>query len=527
MKIRPNNLKNFAGIIWVLVGGMLLTRSVPMIELASEQSGWSTTIVSLIVGAFVGAAKGRFVLGKTARRNRVRIEALTDAFIWNVFTGKTWILVASMIGLGMLLRGGAAAGWFSWTAIAAIYAGIGAAMLVSSWMYFRVIPPPLPTRIEDVGKQVRRRVGVMVANLGTPDEPTTPAVRRYLREFLGDSRVVEVWRWFWLALLNLIILPIRSPKSARAYKRVWTDAGSPLMFHSQAIADALAKKLGDGFEVCVAMRYGNPRIAAGIDHLREKGCESVIVASLFPQASNTTTGTLQAEVARVACLRRDVPALQFVGPMYEDRGYILAIADRMRLATADKNVQFYVFSFHGLPEAYIAKGDPYLEHCQVTAVRLAEELGLARDQWEMVFQSRFGDEPWLQPFADKYVVGLADKYDCIAIAVPGFAADCLETIDEIGVELREEFEEAGGKDLIVVPAINDHPLFIDALAKRITDLDPGSRTAAEAVEDPSWFVPDSELCFSCDCPRRAVGQPVSGTISAACRSCRRGLSHRI
>jgi ferrochelatase len=318
------------------------------------------------------------------------------------------LLVVGMIGLGLLLRGGAAAGWFNWASIAGIYAGIGAAMLVSSWMYFRVIPLPLPTRVESIDTQPSRRIGVMVANLGTPDAPTTKAVRRYLRQFLGDSRVVEVWRWLWFVILNGIILPLRSPRSARAYRRVWTEEGSPLMTHSQAICDALAERLGSDFEVCLAMRYGNPSIASGIDKLRAAGCENVIVASLFPQASNTTTGTLQAEVARVAGLRRDAPALQFVGAMYEDRDYIRALADRMRTSTHGKDVKFHVFSFHGLPEEYVAKGDLHLEHCRVTAVRLAEELGLSRNQWEMVFQSRFGDEPWLQPFADKFVVGLAE-----------------------------------------------------------------------------------------------------------------------
>lgn len=493
MRILPRHLKTLAGVIWVLVGGMLLTRSVPMVESASEQSGWVTTIISLIVGAFLGAAKGRFVLSRTARRNRSRIEALPSAYLWNVFTGKTWLLVVGMIGLGLLLRGGAAAGWFNWASIAGIYAGIGAAMLVSSWMYFRIIPPPLPTRVESIEPQPPRRIGVMVANLGTPDAPTTKAVRRYLRQFLWDSRVVEVWRWLWFLILNGIILPLRSPRSARAYKRVWTKHGSPLLTNSQAICDALAERLGDGFEVRLAMRYGNPSLASGIDQLRASGCENVIVASLFPQASNTTTGTLQAEVARVSGLRRDAPALQFVGAMYEDRDYIRALADRVRTSTEGKDVQFHVFSFHGLPEDYVAQGDLYLEHCRVTAVRLAEELGLSRSQWEMVFQSRFGDEPWLQPFADKFVVGLAKTYDRIAIAVPGFAADCLETIDEIGFELREEFEEAGGQELVVVPALNDHPLWIEALAKRIGGLESVAQASAEPVAPqqaseagPSW-----------------------------------------
>ena len=470
MKISPLSLKAFAGVIWILVGGMLLMRSVPMVEAASEQSGWTTTIVSLVVGALLGAGKGRFVLSKTARRNRIRIEALTEAYIWNVFTRKTWMLVVLMIGLGLLLRGGAAAGWFSWAPIAAVYAGIGAAMLVSSWAYFRVNKPPLPTRFDSLGQRPPMKIGVMVANLGTPDAPTTSAVRRYLRQFLWDSRVVEVPRWLWFIILNGIILPLRSPRSAKAYRRVWTEQGSPLLTNSQAFTDALAERLGDGFEVCLAMRYGNPSLAAGVEVLRHAGCENVIVAPLFPQASNTTTGTLQAEVAHIAGKRRDAPALQFVGPLYEDPAYIRALADRVRRSVEGKDVQFYAFSFHGIPEAYVRKGDPYLEHCRVTAVLLADELGLSRSDWEMVFQSRFGDEPWLQPYADKYVVSIATTHRRVAVVLPGFAADCLETIDEIGVELREEFDEAGGEELVVVPALNGDPAWVDAMAQSVRAL---------------------------------------------------------
>lgn len=488
MRIAPHQLKTLAGIIWVLVGGMLLTRSVPMVQSASEQSGWTTTVVSLLIGALLGAGKGKFVLSKTARRNRMRIEALSHARIWNIFTAKTWLLVVLMIGLGMLLRGGAAAGWFSWAAIAGVYAGIGAAMLVSSWVYFRVVPQPLRTRVEADHVLPRRKVGVLVANLGTPDAPTTAAVRRYLRQFLWDSRVVEVWRWLWFVILNGIILPLRGPRSARAYQRVWTEEGSPLLTNSQAFCDALTQRLGDDFEVCLAMRYGNPSLAKGIDSLCDAGCENVIIASMFPQASNTTTGTLQAEVARVAGLRRDAPALQFVGPLYDDPGYIQALAERVRRSVAGKDVQFYVFSFHGLPEAYVAKGDPYLEHCRATAVLLAEELGLDRPQWEMVFQSRFGDEPWLQPYADKFVVELAKTKRRVAIVLPGFAADCLETIDEIGVELREEFDDVGGEELVVVPALNDDPAWVEVMARSVRALTPEAAPADRAedlVQAPS------------------------------------------
>jgi ferrochelatase len=463
-------VKAIAGTVWILVGAMLLARSVPMFVSAIAQWGAFGSTLALLVGAWLGALKGKYVLSRAARRNRRRIEKMAAPRPWHVFSGITWLLIAGMIGLGLLIRAGAAAELYPWGPVAALYAGIGAAMGRSALAYFARTPPPLPTRSNEPPAAAERRRGVLVVNLGTPDAPTKPAVRRYLREFLGDPRVVEAPRWLWFFVLRCIVLPFRACRSAHAYQRVFTRQGSPLLVNSRAFTQALADELGPGFAVALAMRYGNPGIAAGLDELRRAGCEEVTVVPLFPQWSNTTTGTVQLEVARVAAQRRDPPALQFLGPLYVDPGYVAALGARVRDAAAGRAVDFHVFSFHGLPEAYVRGGDPYLRHCTATSFALASALGLQRSQWEMVFQSRFGDEPWLQPYADEFVNALAKTHRRVLIALPAFAADCLETIEEIGMTMVESFKQAGGQELVVVPALNSHPLWVAAVAARVREL---------------------------------------------------------
>ena len=470
LKTSPRVLKQLAGVIWLLVGVMLLVRSGPMLVEAHRDSGLGWTIFAAITGLLLGGVKGRYVLWKTARQNRRRLETLSSAPVWQVFTGKTWLLVVGMVGLGLALRAGASAGWYPWAPVAGLYAGIGAALGVSSMAYFVTVPPTLVTRVEQLPKSQPRPRGLLVVNLGTPDEPTTAAVRRYLKQFLGDRRVVEAPRWLWFFVLRCIILPLRGPRSAAAYQRVWGPDGSPLFKYSKATTKALAERLGEPWHVELAMRYGNPSLTAGLDRLRENGCEQVVVLPLFPQSSNTTTGTVQAEVARIVERRRDPPALQFADPFYDDAGYIEALVARVHEAAGAEPVDFYVFSFHGLPESYVRMGDPYLCQCTVTAFELARALGLQRHQWEMVFQSRFGDEPWLQPFADHFVRALADQHKRVLVTMPGFAADCLETLEEIGMEMAEDFKEAGGHELVVVPALNDHPVWVEALAQRVSSL---------------------------------------------------------
>ena len=330
--------------------------------------------------------------------------------------------------------------------------------------YLRAAPAPLHT---DPGPatdaHASARPGVLLVNLGTPDAPTPAAVTRYLREFLSDPKVVDVPRWLWAFVLNVIVIPRRRRRVAEAYGLIWGRDGSPLLTHTRAMAEGLAARLGV-VPVEVGMRYGNPSLTTAIDSLRARGVEEVVCVPLFPQASDTTTGTVQLALARAAARRPDAPALRVVPAFPDDPTYIEALAARVHEARGAAPVDRYVLSFHGLPERYVRNGDPYLEHCQRTARALAARLGLAEGEWEMAYQSRFGDEPWLQPYLDERLTQLArEGHRRVLVALPGFAADCLETLEEVGVGLARDFREAGGEELVVVPALNDHPAWIDAL----------------------------------------------------------------
>jgi len=325
------------------------------------------------------------------------------------------------------------------------------------------VSAPLPTRSETRPAPRTAPTGVLLVNLGTPDAPEPAAVRRYLREFLGDPRVVDVPRPLWTLILNAVVLPVRGGRSAAAYAKVWTEEGSPLLRHTRAAACALAGRLGEAFLVRVGMRYGNPGHARALEELVGAGCGTIVGVPLFPQASDTTTGSVYAAVHAWVGRRRDPPALRWVPPFYDDPGYVAALAARVREAVGNAPVDHYLFSFHGLPERYVRAGDPYLDHCTLTSWALADALGLERDRWEMVFQSRFGREPWLQPYLSEYAPARARAGDRrLCVVSPAFVADCLETIEEVGIALRADVEAAGG-ELIVVPAPNDAPEWVDAL----------------------------------------------------------------
>lgn len=311
-----------------------------------------------------------------------------------------------------------------------------------------------------------RRVptGVLYVNLGTPASPSVPDVRRFLREFLSDRMVVDVSRLVWWPLLNLVILPFRGPKSAHAYASIWTSEGSPLMAISRRQADLLQRELGEGYAVELAMRYGTPSIASGIERLRARGTERVIVLTAFPQYSRTTVGTVKFEVERVLARDRVPLATTFVDSWHDVPGYVDALAERCRESAGRTPIEHWVWSFHGLPERYVKNGDPYRVECERTAELLAARLGLAREQWSIAFQSRFGREPWLRPYADELVPALAAKYPRLGIAMPGFTADCLETLEEIGIRMRETFLSAGGREFVVAACVNDSRTLVRALA---------------------------------------------------------------
>lgn len=312
--------------------------------------------------------------------------------------------------------------------------------------------------------------GVLLTNLGTPDAPTPAALRRYLREFLGDPRVVELPRPVWWLVLNGVILRLRPKRSAAMYQRIWTEEGSPLLTISRRQAAALQAALRERFsgpvEVVLAMRYGSPSIAAGLAELRSAGARRVLVLPLYPQYSAATTASTFDAVAGVLMGWRWLPELRFVNQYHDDSGYIGALAGSIqRRWEVHGEPEHLLFSFHGLPREYFLAGDPYHCQCHKTARLVAERLGLAQERWAVSFQSRVGPKAWLKPYTDHTLRDWGKrKYREVHVVCPGFAADCLETLDEIANENRKLFERAGGAGFRYLPALNDTPEHIAALS---------------------------------------------------------------
>jgi len=313
------------------------------------------------------------------------------------------------------------------------------------------------------------RVGVLLVNLGSPAAPTAPALRKYLRQFLSDRRVVDLPRVFWWPLLNGIILPLRAPRSAELYRRVWTDKGPPLVSISRRQAALLRERLGDGFAVSIAMRYGEPSIDAGLRELESAGATRLVVVPMFPQFAEATVGSIRAEVPAALARIGSRLTAEFVEPFPVAPDYIDALAAQMIERADPAGVDHVVFSFHGLPQKQVDRGDPYRIQCEATARALAARLQLSPERWTLVFQSRFGPAPWLQPYADVAVPALAASAKHVLIACPGFTADCLETLDEIGNVLAETFRAAGGSELMLASCVNEHPLWIAALERLVRE----------------------------------------------------------
>ncbi|AGM40257.1 ferrochelatase [Spiribacter salinus M19-40] len=319
------------------------------------------------------------------------------------------------------------------------------------------------------------RLGVLVTNLGTPDAPTTPALRRYLAEFLGDPRVVEINRPLWWLLLHGVILRTRPKKSAAAYREVWEEGGSPLLTigkkQAEGIRQRLEKKLDGPVSVELAMRYGNPSIRDGLRKLREEGAERILVLPLYPQYSATTVGSTYDAVFDELKKWRFIPELRLIGQYADDPDYIEALANTIREHwQAHGQAEKLLFSFHGMPRRYLLNGDFYHCQCQKTARLVAERLEMADDAWQVTFQSLFGREVWLQPYTDETVKAHAEsgmkKLDVICA---GFSADCLETLEEIEGENAEIFEENGGESLRYIRALNDRDDHLDMLANLAMD----------------------------------------------------------
>lgn len=315
------------------------------------------------------------------------------------------------------------------------------------------------------------RTGILLTNLGTPDAPEPKALKRYLAEFLWDPRVVEVPRPIWWFILHGVILNIRPRRSAKAYQTVWTERGSPLLFHTQDQCDAIRSQMqehyGDDVVVEFAMRYGNPSIASALQKLEDQGVRRLLVLPLYPQYSGATTASTFDAIAKDFTGRRWLPELRMINHYHDYEPYIDALAEQIRAhRAAHGSAEKLLFSYHGVPKKYLLRGDPYHCECFKTTRLVAEKLGLGKDDYMTTFQSRFGREEWLKPYTDHTLKALAaDGVKSVQIVCPGFASDCLETIEEIGEENRDYFLEAGGTDYQYIPALNASPDHISALTQ--------------------------------------------------------------
>lgn len=309
--------------------------------------------------------------------------------------------------------------------------------------------------------------GVLLVNLGTPDEASPAAVKRFLSEFLHDQRVVDMSRWLWCPILHGVILPIRSPKVAKLYQSVWMDEGSPLMVYSRRQQRQLAEVLQVPVEL--GMTYGNPSLASGLESLKQQGCHKVLVLPLYPQYSQTTTAAVFDKVAKVLKSHPEIPELRLVHNYFDHPEYIGALAESVTEFWDNHGKPDYLLcSYHGIPKRYADNGDPYPQHCNGTTALLAEKLGLPREQMSMSYQSIFGREEWLKPYTEQTISELAQKgIKRLDVMCPAFSVDCLETLEEIAEQCRETFIEADGKEFNLIPCLNDNPAHIAMMAQLV------------------------------------------------------------
>jgi len=332
--------------------------------------------------------------------------------------------------------------------------------------------------------------GVLLAQLGTPASPAISDVRRYLREFLSDPRVIDLpapARWL---LVNLVIAPFRAPVSARAYQAVWTPAGSPLLVNSRAFAEALRRELGAGFRVALGMRYGEPRLADALAELCDAGVSRVVAFPLYPQLAESSTGTAIAAIRDAAAKRPTAPPISFVAPFFSQPGFIAALAEELRPALA-RGADHVLFSYHGLPERHVRAADPtrvhclasescceappgavlascYRAQCFATTRALSRALALPAERTTSAFQSRLGRDPWIKPWSDEELPRLAGRgVKRLAVVCPSFVADCLETLEEVGIRARDQWRALGGEELALVPCVNASRAWVRAAAELV------------------------------------------------------------
>jgi len=312
--------------------------------------------------------------------------------------------------------------------------------------------------------------GLLLVNLGSPDAPTAKAVRKYLFEFLHDKRVIDTNRFIWCPILHGIILRVRPARSAKAYAKIWDPSGgeAPLVKITRDQAAGMSARLGQNVHVEVAMRYGNPSIGAGLDMLKSKGCTQIAVLPMYPQFAGATTASVYDGVAKAFKKCKDVPEIRLLRDYHDDPRYIKTLADglKIHLKTLDWTPDVVLTSYHGLPQSYVDKGDPYQKECIRTSNLLREYLGMTENKLQTTFQSRFGPKAWLQPYTDKTLKSLAEQgVKNVAVMMPGFSADCLETLEEIKIEAQETFLEHGGENFTAVPCLNDDAAHLDFLTE--------------------------------------------------------------
>jgi ferrochelatase len=319
------------------------------------------------------------------------------------------------------------------------------------------------------------RIGVLVVNLGTPDSPSYLAVQRYLREFLGDRRVIDTSRLVWLPLLYGVVLPFRPVRTLRNYRKVWMNGGSPLLVYSQRLTEKigarLQQSLGDKVRIELAMTYGNPSIARGVRVLAEQNVKKLLVLPLYPQYCSSTTGSVFDRTSQVLQRWRWLPETRFVNDYYNDPGYIEALTARILEHWAEVGERSHLMlSYHGIPAVYVKEGDPYQVQANETTRLLVERLGLAADEYSHCYQSRFGNVVWLQPYTEDTLKVLAARgVRKVTVVSPSFAVDCLETLEEVAIEYRDKFLELGGERLQLVPCLNDedgHAEMLTTIVKR-------------------------------------------------------------
>jgi ferrochelatase len=316
--------------------------------------------------------------------------------------------------------------------------------------------------------------GILLANTGTPDAPTPAAVRRFLAEFLADRRIVRLPRWLWLPILHLIILNTRPRRSAKLYQQIWKEQGSPLLLTSQNQANGLRQELAHrtnlNLQISVGMRYGAPSIQFGLEALRRAKVNRLLVLPLFPQYSQTTTASMEDAVQAALKKMNWSPELRMIVSYHNHPAYIQALVENIEgYWQKHGKPQCILFSYHGIPQSYARSGDPYPDQCRESTYLVAETMGLEKEMWQLSFQSRFGPGVWLQPYTEKTLRQWGEAgINNVQIIAPGFSSDCLETLSELAIEAKELFLSAGGKKLDYIPALNDQPSHIKALADIIT-----------------------------------------------------------